>query len=68
MTSHQSLGRIGGKMAGTNIYDVCMVFSVEASDDDAARDRVTSVLPKGWLDMQWVWIYTTKVNERESND
>ena len=55
-------------MAGTNTYDVCMVFSVEASDDDAALNRVTRVLPKGDFDMAWAWIYTTQVNIKESND
>ena len=50
-------------MAGTETYDVCMVFTVYATDDDAARDRVTKVLPKGDLDMEWAWIYTTQTKE-----
>jgi|TARA_R110000822_G_scaffold50568_3_gene131999 hypothetical protein len=48
-------------------YDVWMVFSVEASDDDAARDRVTKVLPKGDLDMEWAWVYT-KITNKEAPD
>jgi hypothetical protein len=52
-------------MAGTKIYDVCIVFSVESTDDDAALNRVTSVLPKGDLDMAWAWIYTTKLEENK---
>ena len=57
-------------MAGTKqpIYVVTMEFHVYASDDDAARDRVTSVLPKGDLDMAWVWTSTTLTNKGDSND
>jgi hypothetical protein len=55
-------------MAGTKVYDVCIVFSVESTDDDAALNRVTRVLPKGDFDMAWAWIYTTQLKERETND
>lgn len=55
-------------MAGTETYDVCMVFTVYATDDDAARDRVTRVLPKGDLDMAWAWIYTTHINKGDASD
>lgn len=48
-------------------YDVWMVFSVEASDDDAARDRVTKVLPKGDLDMEWAWVYTKITNNEDDH-
>jgi hypothetical protein len=44
-------------------YDVCIVFSVEASDDEAARNKVTRALPKGKLDMAWAWIYTTLLSK-----
>jgi hypothetical protein len=65
MTDHQLHGDIGENMAGTKVYDVCIVFSVESTDDDAALNRVTSVLPKGDLDMAWAWIYTTKLKENK---
>jgi hypothetical protein len=39
-------------------YDVCMVFSVEAPDDDAARDKVTKTLAHDTR-YDWSWIYTT---------
>jgi len=57
-------------MAGIKqpIYIVTMEFHVYASDDDAARDRVTSVLPKGNLDMAWVWTGTTLIYKGEAND
>lgn len=54
-------------MVGTNTYDVCMVFTVDATDDDAARDKVTRILPKGRFDMEWAWIYTTDTRQGESN-
>jgi len=53
-------------MAGTKVYDVCIVFSVKSTDDDAALNRVTRVLPKGDFDMAWAWIYTTQLKEKES--
>ncbi len=55
-------------MAGTRTYEVTMVFHVYASDDDAARDRVTSVLPRGDLDMAWAWTGTTLTNKGDSNE
>ena len=57
-------------MAGIKqpIYIVTMEFHVYASDDDAALDRVTSVLPKGDLDMAWAWTGTTLTNKGDSND
>lgn len=55
-------------MAGTNTYEVTMVFHVYASDDDAARDRVTSVLPKGNLDMAWAWTNTQLINKGEASE
>ena len=54
-------------MVGTNTYDVCMVFTVQATDDDAARDKVTRTLPKGRFDIEWAWIYTTEVHKGENN-
>ena len=59
-------------MAGTDIYDVCIVFSVHADNDDDALDKVKSVLNYGtsgneetaW-DLAWAWIYTTKLREAE---
>jgi hypothetical protein len=67
MENHQSLGHIGGNVVGTNTYDVCMVFTVQATDDDAARDKVTRTLPKGRFDMEWAWIYTSLTRQGESN-
>ena len=39
-------------------YDVCIVFNVQASDDDTARDKVTKTL-KHDTTYDWSWIYTT---------
>jgi hypothetical protein len=57
-------------MAGTRqpIYAVTIEFHVYAPDDDAARDRVTRVLPKGDLDMAWAWTDTTLTNKGDSNE
>jgi len=57
-------------MAGIKqpIYIVTIEFHVYASDDDAARDRVTRVLPKGDLDMAWAWTNTTLIYKGDSND
>jgi hypothetical protein len=52
-------------MAGTKIYDVCMVFHVYATNDDEARETVTNMLPKDTLRATWAWIYTTL--NKESN-
>ena len=51
-------------MAGTNEYDVCIVFTVKASDDDAALRKVTDTL-KHDTSYDWAWIYTTT---KESNN
>ena len=50
------------------IYAVTIEFHVYASDDDTARDRVTSVLPKGDLDMAWAWTGTQLQYKGDSND
>jgi len=57
-------------MAGIKqpIYMVTIEFHVYASDDDAAGNRVTSVLPKGDLDMAWAWTNTTLIHKGDSND
>ena len=54
-------------MDGTKIYDVCIVFSVYASDADYALDVVRDGLPKSTWPMEWAWIYTTQT-ERESTN
>ena len=68
MKDHQLRGHIGGNMAGTNTYDVCIVFNVFASDDDEALKKVTKTLPRGRLDIAWAWIYTTQTNKGEASD
>ena len=55
-------------MAGIEMYDVCIVFSVYASNDDEARNMVTETLPRNYEDMAWSWIYTTQTNKGETND
>jgi len=57
-------------MAGIKkpMYRVEMLFYVYANDDETARDRVTSVLPKGDLDMAWAWQYTQLENKGETNE
>ncbi len=52
-------------MAGINEYDVCIVFNVKASDDDAALNKVTETLAHDTR-YDWSWIYTTQT--RESNN
>ena len=66
MTDHQQRGHIGESMAGTNKYDVCIVFNVNASNDDEARNKVTSTLRHD-TSYDWAWIYTT-LTEREDNE
>jgi hypothetical protein len=46
-------------MDGTNIYSVCIVFNVEASDDEEALRTVADALPRNRNNMSWSWIYTT---------
>jgi hypothetical protein len=53
-------------MAGTEIYDVCIVFNVHAEDDDEALDVVRNGLPRSTYPMEWAWIYTTQQKEKES--
>lgn len=54
-------------MDGTkNEYDVCIVFKVWATDDDAARNKVTQTLAHDTR-YNWDWIYTTLI-ERETNE
>ena len=55
-------------MDGTDIYDVCIVFSVYAEDDDEALDVVRNGLPRSTYPMEWTWIYTTQTNKGEKND
>ena len=52
-------------MAGTDTYDVCIVFTVRAEDDDAALNKVTKTLAHDTR-YDWAWIYTT--NKGETND
>ena len=54
-------------MAGTDTYDVCIVFTVYAEDDDAALDVVRDGLPRSTYPMEWAWIYTTQTNKGEAN-
>jgi hypothetical protein len=55
-------------MAGTNTYDVCIVFSVYANNDDEALHKVTRDLEYGKEDIAWAWIYTTQANKGEANE
>jgi hypothetical protein len=59
MTNPQLHGHIGGNMDGTKIYDVCIVFSVYADDDDDALNVIRNSLPRSSYPMEWAWIYTT---------
>jgi hypothetical protein len=55
-------------MAGTDTYDVCIVFTVYAEDDDTALDVVRDGLPRSTYPMEWAWIYTTKTNKGEASE
>ncbi len=55
-------------MDGTNIYDVCIVFSVYATDADNALDVVRDGLPKSTWPMEWAWIYTTQTERESTNE
>jgi hypothetical protein len=55
-------------MAGTEIYDVCIVFNVHATSDDDALDTVREYLPRGTYPIEWAWIYTTQTNKEKTND
>lgn len=44
-------------------YDVCVVFSVHALNDDDALETVRDYLPTGTFPMEWDWIYTTQTKE-----
>ena len=68
MTSHQLRGHIGGNMDGIKTYDVCMVFTVYATNDDTAKETVINALPHDSLRMTWSWIYTTQTNKGETNE
>lgn len=48
-------------MSDTNTYDVCLVFTVKALDDDSARDKITKTLARDTR-YSWAWIWTTVVN------
>jgi hypothetical protein len=63
MTSHQLRGHTGGNMAGTETYDVCIVFNVHALDDEDALNTVREYLPRGTYPIEWAWIYTTQTKE-----
>lgn len=54
-------------MAGTNEYDVCIVFKVKATDDDEALNKVIQTLAHDTR-YDWAWIYTTLTEEREQDD
>ena len=55
-------------MAGTEIYDVCIVFNVHATSDDDALDTVRKYLPRGTYPIEWAWIYTTQTNKGEASE
>ena len=55
-------------MVGTQIYDVCIEFSVYAEDADDALDVVRDGLPRSTYPMEWAWIYTTQTNKGETDD
>ena len=55
-------------MAGTEIYDVCIVFNVHATSDDDALDTVRDYLPRGTYPIEWAWIYTTQTSKGETSD
>jgi hypothetical protein len=55
-------------MAGTEIYDVCIVFSVYAENADDALDVVRDGLPTSTYPMEWAWIYTTQTNKGEASE
>ena len=55
-------------MDGTNKYDVCVVFSVDADNDDDALDAVIDYLPAKTFPMDWTWIYTTLTERESTND
>ena len=55
-------------MAGTEIYDVCIVFSVHALDDEDALDTVKEALPRGTYPIEWAWIYTTQTNKGDASE
>jgi hypothetical protein len=63
MTDHQLHGDIGENMAGTEIYNVCIVFNVHATNDDDALSTVREYLPTNTYPIEWAWIYTTKEKE-----
>ena len=68
MTNPQLHGHIGGSMAGTEIYDVCIVFSVHATDDDNALRTIAEALPRNRDNMEWAWIYTTHTNKGDASE
>jgi hypothetical protein len=59
-------GLIGGKMAGTNTYNVCIVFNVESSNDDEALETVMKNLQSTIYPLSWAWIYTTQTKESDA--
>jgi hypothetical protein len=54
-------------MDGIKAYDVCVVFTVYADNDDDALNKVTDTLSFGLDGMGWAWIYTT-LNKGDAND
>ena len=54
-------------MAGIKAYDVCVVFTTYADNDDDALNKVRDTLSFGLDGMGWAWIYTT-LNKGETND
>ena len=55
-------------MAGIKAYDVCIVFSVYADNDDEALHKVTRDLEYGKEDVAWAWIYTKQTNKGEASE
>jgi hypothetical protein len=50
-------------MAGIKTYDVCVVFTTYADNDDDALNQVTDTLSFGLNGIGWKWIYTTQTKE-----
>lgn len=46
-------------MDGIKIYSVCIVFNVEASNDEEALGTIADALPRNRNNMSWSWVYTT---------
>jgi hypothetical protein len=54
-------------MDGIKAYDVCVVFTTYADNDDDALSKVRDTLSFGLDGIGWAWIYTT-LNKGEASD